>query len=128
MATYPKNWPDTCKDDSRAPGIEGLFFRNVKHNPTNEEDFKSNYELDKPLRGKPSDECMYYGVSLFTKIEDARHHFELFPRLQNKHIAGGELTPKHGMGKATTSYRLPSHFTWWPFSEVNRAECFSIVE
>jgi hypothetical protein len=68
---------------------------------------------------------MRHGLSVFRDISDARHVTELFPKL-GKLIFRGELAPEHGKIKPTPAKTRPSHVTWWPFEEIERASAFTV--
>ncbi|MGO2134756.1 MAG: hypothetical protein ACTH3S_04925 [Marinobacter sp.] len=121
MAGFPKQWPECCPPDD-APPAEGVVYRICRENPPAPGDFQSHAELGKSSKGDP---CMRHGLSVFRDISEAQHLTGIFPKL-GKLIFRGELTAEHGKIKPTPAKLRPSHVTWWPFEEVERAAAFTV--
>jgi len=91
-----------------------------------DEDFKSFAEEGKiPFPEVPDKLCQWHGLSVFTSIEDARHHIELFG--QKRHVAMADLINTDGRAKRTPNKKFPAHVTWWPSENTDRKAKFQIV-
>jgi hypothetical protein len=118
MAHFPANWPENCPPLD-AEDARGTVYRLVKSDPPIADDFRSHAELGKMPKAPP---CLRHGLSTFRRYEDANHQRDLLPYLGDK-IAMAELKPEHGKTKLTQG-RQPTHTTWWPYEEVQRAGLF----
>jgi hypothetical protein len=118
---FPETWPNDCPP-ADAIDASGVVFRIVKNKPPLPEDFVTHFEADK-LRN--ADPCLRCGLSVFQEIGDAVHQRWLLPKL-GRLIARGTLRTDHGKTKLTPG-KQPSHTTWWPYTEVDRASIFSIA-
>ena len=75
MNGFPKNWPQNCPPEE-AQDANGVYYRVGKNNPPATADFKSHVEMNKRSKG---DECMRNGLSVFSKLQEARHLIRIFP-------------------------------------------------
>lgn len=120
-SSFPADWPQECPPtDAEVAG--GQVYRVVKSNPPTEEDLLSVRELRQQRNGCP---CMQRGLSVFHKYRDACHTLKVFPKL-GKFIAKGDLEESHGKQKKTGK-KADSHYTWWPYREVDRASLFKVL-
>ncbi|MCV7252797.1 hypothetical protein H7J86_11535 [Mycobacterium hackensackense] len=109
---WPEHFPESCPPEDAEPAL-GSFYRLVDV-PSSEEDFLSHLELKQlGIRNfrKFTDECVAAGLSVYSKVEDIYELQNLFPKMQSKAIAHGELTGD-GVIKPTPT-RGNSHHTWW---------------
>ncbi len=120
MPGFPADWPQGCPPPDAVDAC-GDVFRNVKTIPPTIEDFTSHAERGTCLKAP---QCLRVGLSVFQRALDAMHNAELFPRL-GEHVAKATLAPSHGKTKATPSKDKPSHTTWWPYADIDRAALFS---
>ena len=121
VSKFPSNWPENCPP-SDAVDASGIVFRIVKYSPPMADDFATHYETGRLPKAPP---CLRCGLSVFREKHDAVHQRELMPRL-GKLIAEANLRPEHGKTKLTSGMR-PTHTTWWPHEEVDRAALFNVV-
>jgi hypothetical protein len=117
---FPDDWPVGCPSQDAEPA-QGEVYRLVKTNPPGPQDFKTNHDMG---TRKNTDPCLRCGLSVFRQKVDAEHLYRAYPRL-GKFIAKGMLKPEHGVTKQTGR---PTHTTWWPYEQVDRAAIFPDVE
>ena len=117
---FPTNWPEACPPDE-ASDAEGIVFRLVDRDPPAASDFVTHFESGKMPKAP---QCLRCGLSVFRDLRDAIHQRELFPKL-GRYVARGRLLPQDGKTMLTTG-RMPTHTTWWPFPEIQRAGPFSV--
>ena len=120
--TFPEDWPSDCPS-ADTPDATGEIFRIVKGNPVTAADLRSHHESGKLPKANP---CLRCGLSVFLELGDALHQQQLLPQLGNK-IAQARLEPMHGKARPTPG-RQPTHTTWWPYQEVDRAVIFTVVQ
>lgn len=118
---FPNEWPEGCPPGD-ALDASGVIFRIVNNNPPVSADFVTHFESGK-LPKAP--ECLRCGLSVFQEIRDAIHQRQLLPKL-GRLIAQGMLSAEHGKTKLTTG-KQPTHTTWWPYRDTDRASIFSIA-
>lgn len=121
LRAFPIGWPDGCPP-ADALDADGLVFRLVNNDPPTAADFVTHHESGR-MRAAP--ECLRCGLSVFRELGDAIHQRRLFPRL-GQLIARGSLGADHGRTRLTTG-RQPTHTTWWPYTDADRAGLFSIT-
>lgn len=120
--SFPADWPADCPP-AQCVDARCEIVRVVKTIPPTSADFLSYAEMLKEVRaGK---ECESKGLSVFGKIDDARHYADLYPHVGDKFCIG-TLEPHHGKTLATPRHRN-SHVTWWPYDGVNRPSLFRAV-
>lgn len=102
MNGFPESWPIDCPP-KEVENANGLYFRVTKNCPPTVDDFKSHEEMGKQQGG---DECVRRGLSVFEKIEDARHLIQIFPKI-GSHVYSAQLQPKDGKIKSTPSRNHP---------------------
>lgn len=117
--TFPDGWPEGCPP-SDAVDAEGQFFRIVKGKQCTPDDFLTQAEKGKALRGCP---CLRVGLSILCDMESAKHYRDVYPYLGER-IASGLLNPTRGKIKSSGH----GHVTWWSFSNVVRHSLFSVVD
>ena len=122
MTAFPTYFPEQCPPADVEPA-SGVVYRLVKNAPVTEEDFKTHHETS---RCKKADPCMRMGLSVLRELKDAVHQRKVLPVL-GKYISKASLKSHHGLTKLTGGQR-PSHTTWWPYVDVQRAEPFELVE
>ncbi len=120
--TFPKDWQNCPPSDAEA--CYGSYFRVGRGNPPTADDFRSQAELGRAVGG---DECLRAGLSTLRDLNEANHLVQLNSRLGSV-IYKGDLIAAHGKSKLTSSRKSPSHTTWWPFADIDRAGLFSMVE
>jgi len=120
-------YPEGCPPAIAEPAA-GSVFRVTKHDPPHEADFASLFEMGRIVKA-PLKACQSRGLSLYRKIEDARHHIELFA-FHGTFIAVGILNAETGLMLATPPKdgSRPSHLTWWCFDGVERKSQFQVIE
>ena len=123
MAGFSDSWPSNCPPDEAEDAL-GVVYRVCSQNPPSQRDFQSHQELGKQSSGDP---CMRCGLSVFRDLAEARHLTVLFPKLGSM-VFRGELKPEQGKVKHTPARQRPSHTTWWPYDEVERAAGFTLME
>lgn len=119
---FPETWPQGCPSNDTPPA-EVEIFRIVRHDPVLPTDFQSHLETGRLPQADP---CLRCGLSVFRLIEDAWNQQKLLPNL-GKRIARANLNPEHGKA-CLTKGQQPTHTTWWPYRDVNRAELFTVVK
>jgi hypothetical protein len=102
------DWPDNCPPPD-ANDLPILAYRLLGGPEPQEGDFRSWFEEGRSIKGR---ECEGRGLSVFTAIEDARHHIELFG--DKSYIGVARLMTNHGQLKRTPTGKFPQHATWWP--------------
>ena len=120
--SFPVDWPVDCPPESAEPA-SGVVFRLVRVNPPVDDDFLTHHESGKMVNAPP---CLRRGLSVFRCRVDAEHQHRAFPKL-GAFIASGDLEGHHGLINVTPG-KQPTHSTWWPFEDVDRAAAFSKVE
>jgi hypothetical protein len=113
-----------CPPES-ADDLPAKVFRLLFSAELIDADFQSWEEEGRPLPTDPVKACRYKGLSVFTTIEDARHHIRLYG--DKTHIAEADLTEKDGVGEKTKTKNFPSHMTWWPADDIDRKASFKCV-
>lgn len=121
MPGFPPDWPDGCPPGD-ALDANGVVFRVVKGESPIAADFASHFESG---RMPDAPKCLRCGLSVFQALGDAIHQRQLLPKL-GRFIAQGTLDVEHGKIKLTPT-RQPTHATWWPYRDVDRASLFLIV-
>jgi hypothetical protein len=120
--SYGSDWPDHCPPES-CVDAQCEVVRIVRSVPLVPGDFLSYAEMGKaPHAGK---ECEARGLSVFGKLDDAKHYAALYPYVGDK-FAVGALEPPHGKTLATPR-KGNSHVTWWPYSGVDRPALFRVL-
>ena len=119
---FPSHWPACCPPHD-AEATVGLYFRVGKNNPPIREDFQSQAELNRAFGADP---CKREGLSMLRNLTDAKHLIRVNQRLGSV-IYQGELNTTHGRSKLTSSQTSPTHTTWWPVVDVDRAAPFKVV-
>ena len=106
-----------------------VFRLTIHSNSICGEDFLSKYELDKK-QGKDTtryaNDDKYYGLSVLEDFADAQ---KLLAKVKAKrnNLKGVSIgSTNDGLIRKTPSIDLPSHHTWWPFSDANPEMSFSI--
>ena len=120
---FPKSWPEGCPPAGAEPA-HGQVFRVCRTHPPSPEDFMSHAELGKKSSGS---ECQRHGLSVFRAYRDARHVTQAFPKLGGL-IYRADLQPAQGQTQPTPGRDRPSHATWWPYEDVNRAQPFTLAD
>jgi hypothetical protein len=118
--SFPSAWPDGCPP-AEAAAPKSTYYRIVKSDPLDQEDFLSYVELGKSLKG--ADRCRLCGISLYDTWEAADIARANFPAIGDL-IARGKLTEANGLFKQTGTNL--HHYTWWPFEGVDRVSPFQI--
>ncbi len=119
--TFPKDWPSNCPS-ADTPDATGDVFRISKEDPVTQQDMLSHHETGKLPKADP---CLRCGLSVFLELEDALNQQKLLPKLGNR-IAKALLETNHGKA-CLTKGQQPTHTTWWPYEEVDRAALFVVV-
>jgi hypothetical protein len=120
--TFPDDWPAGCPA-ANTPDAEGEVFRIVKENPVSVADMLSHHETGRLPKADP---CLRCGLSVFRELEDALNQQRLLPKLGTR-IAKAVLLPVHGKANLTKGQQ-PTHSTWWPYRDVERAQLFVVVQ
>lgn len=119
---FPEDWQNCPPSD--AEPCSGTYFRVGRRNPPTADEFRSQAEMNRAVGG---DECLRVGLSTLRDLGEASHLIRLNSRLGGV-IYKGDLNHAHGKSKLTSSKKSPSHTTWWPFSGIDRAGLFTVVE
>ena len=120
--TFPEDWQNCPPSDAEA--CSGTYFRVGRGNPPTADDFRSQAEMGRAVGG---DECLRVGLSTLRDLSEANHLVRLNSRLGSV-IYKGDLIAAHGKSKLTSSRKSPSHTTWWPFVDIDRAGLFAVLE
>ena len=100
-----------------------MVYRLVNHDPPRAEDFVTHHEHGTRRKAPP---CLRAGLSVFRTLDDVIHQRNLFPSLGVR-VAKGALGARHGKTRLTPG-KQPTHTTWWPYAEIERATGFSVVK
>ena len=106
---WPDFYPENCPPAEAKPA-SGTFYRLVKHNPPQAEDFLSTWE-EFPGRF-PEPTIKNSGVSVYTDPQDIERLKKRVRQLKGRKTAEGELNPMHGLIQSTEG-KEKSHHTWW---------------
>ena len=91
-----------------------------------DEDFLSYADLGRGSEPKVAEKaCRWHGISLFSEIEGAYQHIDLFD--SGPIVAAADLDESHGVVARTPSAKFESHLTWWPSDGLDRREAFKCV-
>jgi hypothetical protein len=104
-------WPKDCPPKEAIPPNGTFFFRVVKTDPPQPDDFLTNEELGKKQNAPL---CNRKAVSLSATLSDAQALMRLYPAM-GQFIAELTLSRAHGVvlpGKA-------GHVAWWPCDDVD---------
>ena len=120
---YREPLPDGCPPEE-AEDISGLriVFRLVRHDPPANDDFKSQ-RAENPNR-KFRSECHARGLSVHDDLKASEKIMKL-PTQRGKRICRVRLSS--GAGRIQKTFRNPSHYTWWPFSDFDIVSNCSLV-
>ena len=101
-------------------------FRIVATDPPTDSDFLSRAEEGKGTEPKNAVlACQWHGISIFSDIDDAYQHIDLFGSGPNIEMA--KLDLNHGVVAPTPSKNFSNHMTWWPSDGIDRKSCFQCV-
>ena len=106
---WPDFYPENCPPAEAKPA-SGTFYRLVKHNPPQAEDFLSTWE-EFPGRF-PEPTIKNSGVSVYTDPQAIERLKKRVRQLKGRKTAEGELNPMHGLIQSTEG-KEKSHHTWW---------------
>jgi len=118
---FPNNWPAECPPQD-AVDADGIVYRIVNSDPTQDKDLESHFETGRLPKAPP---CLRCGLSVFRELRDATHQRQLMPKL-GQWIAQATLQVTHGKTKPTPT-KIPTHTTWWAYDGVQRASLFAVV-
>ena len=119
---FPTDWPPRCPSADTSDAT-GDVYRIVKENPVATGDMLTHHQTGKLPKADP---CLRCGLSVFRLLEDALNQRQLLPKLGNR-IAKGQLESAHGKA-CLTKGQQPTHTTWWPYVDVDRAALFVVVQ
>lgn len=126
---WPPDFPDNCPPASARPAA-GVFYRIVKTNPPQPDDFVSQYHQNRRLansniqRGRAT-QCETMGLSIYADINDAIRAARRYPRLGDK-IATLTLLPASGK-VIPTPRNGNTHHTWWVVADYRPAATVAIT-
>lgn len=124
--TYFVEGEDKCPP-KEARIEEKLVYRMVDR-PMSEEDFKSYYELKKPIRNSQC-RCQKFGISVFSDFRDIIKTQNSVPALRSKLIAKGYTKIDFGKILETPGKnKSNSHITWWLYANVLPHLYFKLME
>jgi hypothetical protein len=73
---FPTHWPEQCPPEEALPA-DGVYYRLVRHNPPQAEDFRTSHEQGTFQRSCP---CMRHSLSVFAAFDDAEYNRNLYPK------------------------------------------------
>ena len=121
--------PSNCPP-SKASQPEGIkVYCLVKNWPPSKDDFRSLKEKqpDKSF-DNPELDCQSCGLSVYTDKKGIELARQVSRSLRKMEMAEGYLTKNTGKFQNTPSKKTGNtHYTWWPFKEINPCEIFKIV-
>jgi hypothetical protein len=91
-----------------------VVFRLVRTDTPDDSDFRSK-RAESPNNQFSVSECQARGLSVFSKVEDARKQLKI-PTLRGMLIC--RVTLEKGAGYISKTGRR-SHFTWWPLADFD---------
>ncbi|MBX5008124.1 hypothetical protein [Rhizobium lentis] len=113
-----------CPPDE-AEEVECTIFRAVETNPATEKDFSSWVKLE--LKSAKKNRCEHWGLSVWTELDAVNHARDVIPRMQELHIAAGDIEKQDGVIKATPTTNQPKHFTYWSYVGVDLLPKFTVI-
>lgn len=121
---FPSFFPKDCPpDDAQSSADE--FFRLVRADPPEENDFRSHVELG--INGR-FDRCIGSGLSVFTELNDIYKLKRRVKAFEKRRVARGRAEPKDGLAVHTPTKEEDSHHTWWLFEGATVAKKFVVIE
>ena len=127
--SWPLEFPDDCPPED-AETSDGVFYRIVKSDPPDTQDFVSVFHLNpgrakKEIEEQRRTECETRGLSVYAEEKDAIDCALQYPKIGNK-IARLTLTPVAGVVLHTEGF-YESHNTWWNNEKLNPASFCGFV-
>ena len=126
---WPSDFPQGCPPE-QASAADGSYYRIVKNDPPEPDDFVSVYHLNRDRaileirRGRRS-ECETKGLSVFMDRDDAIRCAHQYPKIGNR-VATVALTPKSGKTLQTGGIS-ESHHTWWKVADFDPLTTVQVV-
>lgn len=116
---FPKNCPP-------AGVVHGpmLVFRLVAASAVSSADFVLPHEAGLYVA---ADQCRRCSLSVFAHRDDAERLRRTAKFFRQHQIAQGIIPPDAGALKHTPNTKNPGHWSWWPASNVVRADYFVLV-
>ena len=127
--TWPADFPADCPPVSAVPA-DGSYYRIVKTDPPQHEDFVSLFHLNRRranaiIRRGAGTQCETMGLSVFAEANDAVEWARRLPQI-GSYIARLTLSPCSGK-MLSTPREGNSHHTWWYIEGFNPLAASEIV-
>ena len=118
--------PDDCPL-SRAIPCNAKVYMLCKKEVISKQDCLTQAERGRAANVSGELLCTRHGLSVFSSLKSCIHQQKLFPHLGN-HIAHADLREQHGVIADTPAKLNPRHMTWWAYEEVERDNCFTVMQ
>jgi hypothetical protein len=114
---YREPLPARCPpEDAEEIVTKRRVYRLVRNNPPTLDDFLSQLAERPNMKLYNTSECVARGLSVLADRRDWENLRRL-PNFRRRHLCSVEL--QNGAGRIQKTGRIPSHHTWWPYTEYD---------